>query len=335
MKVLLTGAFGNVGKSTLDELLRQGHEVRCFDVRSKKNERAAAKYRGRIELSWGDVRRCEDVADAMQDREAVIHLAFMIPSTMSHSGKSCEDHPELAEAINVGGTRNVIAAAKSLARTPRLVFASSISVFGLTQDQPPPRTAADPVGAVDHYSRHKLACEKMVVESGLDWVILRFSAVLAVSVGMNPDMFDTALSNRIEFVHSSDVGLACANAVSSSEAAGKVLLIGGGPSCQMTYRDMIARAVGIFGLDMLPDQAFRPDYRYFDWYDTAESQRILDFQRHSFSDWLDDAKRHFAVTRRLARMFRPITRWYILRQSPYYGKGAALGSALGREIADH
>ena len=174
MKVLLTGAFGNVGKSTLEELLKQGHEVGCFDIRSKKNERAAAKYRDRLEVRWGDIRRFEDVAKAMRDRDAVIHLAFLIPSTMSHTGKSSEDHPDLAEAINVGGTRNIIEAAKSLPHKPRLIFSSSISVYGLTQNQPPPRTASDPVGAIDHYSGHKLACEKMVMESGLEWVISRF-----------------------------------------------------------------------------------------------------------------------------------------------------------------
>ena len=56
MKVLLTGAFGNVGASALDELLRQGHAVRCFDLQTPGNERAARRYRDRIEVVWGDLR---------------------------------------------------------------------------------------------------------------------------------------------------------------------------------------------------------------------------------------------------------------------------------------
>ncbi len=52
MKVLLTGAFGNVGQSALEELLRQGHRVRCFDLRTKANERAAHCYGDRIEVIW-------------------------------------------------------------------------------------------------------------------------------------------------------------------------------------------------------------------------------------------------------------------------------------------
>jgi len=39
MNVLLTGAFGNVGLSTLEELLRQGHQVRCFDLKTRANEK--------------------------------------------------------------------------------------------------------------------------------------------------------------------------------------------------------------------------------------------------------------------------------------------------------
>lgn len=36
MKVLLTGAFGNIGLQTLRELLAHGHTVRCFDVRDSR-----------------------------------------------------------------------------------------------------------------------------------------------------------------------------------------------------------------------------------------------------------------------------------------------------------
>ena len=39
MKVLLTGAFGNVGTSALEELLERGHQVRCFDLKTKVNEK--------------------------------------------------------------------------------------------------------------------------------------------------------------------------------------------------------------------------------------------------------------------------------------------------------
>jgi len=34
MKVLITGAFGNIGTSAIDKLLKQGHKVRGFDLKT-------------------------------------------------------------------------------------------------------------------------------------------------------------------------------------------------------------------------------------------------------------------------------------------------------------
>ena len=53
MKILLTGAFGNVGMSTLYELLRQGHQVRCFVTPHKAHKRTARQFAGKIELIQG------------------------------------------------------------------------------------------------------------------------------------------------------------------------------------------------------------------------------------------------------------------------------------------
>ncbi len=61
MKILLTGAFGNIGMSTLRELLRQGHQVRCFVTPRKAHERTARQFAGKIELIQGDIRRPADL----------------------------------------------------------------------------------------------------------------------------------------------------------------------------------------------------------------------------------------------------------------------------------
>lgn len=50
MKVLLTGAFGNLGTHTLRELLAQGHTVRCFDVATEANRRQARRAKGDFEV---------------------------------------------------------------------------------------------------------------------------------------------------------------------------------------------------------------------------------------------------------------------------------------------
>jgi len=317
MNILLTGAFGNVGTSTLGELLKQGHRVRCFDLKTKMNEKAAQRIGDRAEVVWGDLRNPSDVAAAVQGQEVVAHLAFIIPK-LSATGVESEKRPDWARAINVGGTQNVIEAMKAQPQPPKLVFASSLHVYGYTQDQPPPRTATDPVRPVEHYARHKVECEQMIRTSGLEWAILRFAAAMPISLKLDPGMFDVPLANRIEFVHTRDVGLAVANATSSPGVWGKLLLIGGGTRCQYYYREIVERLLTAAGVGMLPEAAFTTTPFATDWLDTAESQRMLHYQQRDLGDYIQDVVAALGYRRALTRAFRPVARYALVRQSPYF-----------------
>jgi len=335
MKVLLTGAFGNVGMSALTELVKQGHSVRCFDLKTKANQKAAQKFKDQIEVTWGDLRRPEDVAAAVRDRNVVVHLAFIIPK-MSATGIESEAQPDLARAVNVGGTRNLIEAMQAQPIPPRLVFTSSLHVYGRTPNVPPPRTVSDPVQATEHYSQHKIECEQMVRESGLEYVILRLAATLPLSLKLDGSMFDVPVNNRIEFAHTRDVGLAIANAVSSEEVWGKTLLIGGGESCQFYYGDMVRRILDALGVGMLPKEAFGQTPFPTDWLDTTESQRLLHYQQRDLDDYIQNLSARLGYRRHLVRMFLPAIRHSLLRQSPYYRRSKQRAITLarpGRQVA--
>lgn len=311
MKILLTGAFGSLGLRTLDVLLGQGHQVRCFVSRRRVHQRTASRYAGRIELVQGDVRNPTDLDAAVQGQEAIIHLAYILPP-------QSEDQPDLAHAINVDGTRHLLKAARSLAQPPRFLFASSFEVFGHTQDQPP-RRVTDPVQATDHYSAHKIACEEMVKASGLPWSIFRFSDVPPFHLrSLHPIMFRIPLATRFEVIHLDDAALALAKGITCDAIWEKVLLIGGGPRCQFLYRDYLARMLDMMGIDMLPENAFGTTPYPTDWLDTEESQRLLAYQHHSFDDIMKEIQRAVGYKRQLARLIRPVARWWILRMSPFY-----------------
>ena len=307
MKVLLTGAFGNVGTSTLDELLRAGHQVRCFDVPTRANRKKAARYGQQIEVVWGDLREPSDVSCAVVDQDAAIHLAFIIPS-LSVTGRGTEDRPDWARGINVGGTRNLLEALKAQPSPPRIIFSSSLHVYGRTQDCTPPRTPLDTVDPIEHYSLHKIECEGMVKASGLEWLIMRFAAVLPLAIKLDPAMYDVPLYNRMEYVHTRDVGLALANAVVSPDVWGKTLLIGGGPSCQYYYREIVEAVLGAAGIGMLPEEAFSTVQFCTDWLDTTESERLLHYQRYTLADYAKELTVLLGERRRLARLFQPIAR---------------------------
>ena len=316
MKVLLTGAFGNVGTSTLKELIHQGYTVRCFDLRTPANVRVARKFKGQVEVMWGDLRRPKDVARAVRDQEVVVHLAFIIPK-LSATGVESEERPDWAREINVGGTRNLLEAMEALPQSPKIIFASSYHVYGQTQDQPPPRTVADPVQPTEHYAQHKIECEGMIQASGLEWAILRLSAALPLAMQLDPGMFDVPLSNRMEFVHTRDVGLAIANAISSQDVWGKVLLIGGGPRCQYTYREIAGQVLDAMGVGMLPQEAFGSTPFATDWVDTTESQRLLNYQRRDLGHYVREMRARLGCRRHLIQLFRPIVRHWLLSKSPY------------------
>jgi hypothetical protein len=135
---------------------------------------------------------------------------------------------------------------------------------------------------------------------------------------VDPTGFDIPLNNRFEVVHPKDAGLASAKAVDCDEAVGRVLLIGGGPRCQMTARHFVRSLSAAAGLGSFPDEAYGTVPYCQDWIDTSESQLLLGFQRYTFEDYLEDMKREMGLKLHLLRVFRPVVRWYVLRQSPYY-----------------
>jgi nucleoside-diphosphate-sugar epimerase len=314
VKILLTGAFGNVGTALRREIAGRGHDVRCFDAPTKRN-RGLAKRAG-LDVEWGDIRDGDAVRAAVADRDVVVHLAAIIPPG------SMRD-PDLAHAVNVGGTSNVVAACHA-ADTPehrvRLVFASSLALFGPTQHLDPPRTLADPIVPTDDYTQHKARCEELLQASGLEVAILRFGAVIPIDVlgVLDPLMFEVPLEDRIEFVHPWDVGLALVHAVESDEVWGNTYLIGGGARCQVLQREIIRKPLEAMGIGMLPEEAFGTTHFHADWLDTDESQRVLQYQRYTFDDCVQHMVEYLGWKRPFVRLARPIARRKLLSTSPYY-----------------
>ncbi|MFA5056007.1 MAG: NAD(P)-dependent oxidoreductase [Dehalococcoidia bacterium] len=312
MKVLITGAFGNLGTNATSALLEQGHQLRCFDVNTVANEKKAGRIVDKVEVLWGDIRNSSELVDAVKDTDVVIHLAFVLPPVT-------DEQAELAWDINVGGTQRLIEAMKKVSPNSKIIFSSSFTVFGNTQHLEPPRKVSDPVEATDNYTLHKIECEKLCAGSGLDWCVMRFSLVPPTSAAsITSKMFAFPFETRTEFLDPRDAGTAMANAVSSKDIWGKILLIGGGKECQICYGDFISGQMEIIGLDALPKEAFGKDASYTDWLDTGESQRLLKYQQHTMEDWIKYRIAALGAKRGDIISQRETIRKAILDQSPYY-----------------
>jgi UDP-glucose 4-epimerase len=312
MRVLVTGAFGNIGRPTIDALLSLGHSVRAMAFGAPDSKLLKA-WGSRVEVVRADVTRPETLGPAVRGVDRVLHLAYVIPPR-------CLEAPEESRRVNVDGTRHLIEALKAHAPGARLLFASSLDVFGHNPN-PPPRRVTDPVEATDAYTEHKVRCEEMVRESGLAWSIFRYADVPQLALRSPvPIMFEIPLSQRIESLHPLDAGLAGARGVTGEEAWGKTWLIGGGKSCQLTYGEYLRRLFAAMEMGgPLPEAAFTKKPYSTDWLDTEESERVFHYQRHSFDDIVRDiAALLSGVKRTLARVAQPVVREYMLGLSPYY-----------------
>ncbi|NHJ84678.1 MAG: NAD(P)-dependent oxidoreductase [Asgard group archaeon] len=318
MNILLTGAFGNVGSSTLDILISREDRIRCFDIATKTNIKKARKYRkyqDKVEIFWGDLRNFDEVKQAVSGMDVVIHLGAIIPPLANQ-------RPDLAEPVNVGGTRNIINAIKIQEQQPKLIYSSSVAIFGDVRDKgfdyliasndnfnPSPH---------DEYARQKIRCEKLIQESGITWVIFRFAAIPPIDLKVDPLMYEVPLDTPIEFCHTYDTGLAMANAVHSTEIWGKKFNIGGGSECRIPYSDYVGKLLEAMGIGILPEVAFGDAPFHCGYMNTTESQRLLDYQKHNFDDLVSETKKRLGFVRIFAIIFKPIVRKMLLSKSPHY-----------------
>jgi nucleoside-diphosphate-sugar epimerase len=323
LKVLLTGAMGNIGFCTLEALLAEGHEVVAFDLESRRAHQLASGFDGRVRIVWGDITDPESIRRALEGVDAAIHLAAIIPP-------STDRMPDLARKVNVDGTRNLIAQMESSPTAKRLVFASSVGIFGDIQDRVPPLRVDTQVSPTDEYGRHKALCEAAIQQSRLQWSILRLAAVTPIHLqAQDPSiMFEFSPDARFEFLHPADAGTAFARAVACAESIEKTLYIAGGETCRMTYYDFTNALMSAIGIGPIPEDAFvrRNPARFFgDWVDTQESQRLLQYQTRGLDEQLEDMKKDFGVLVPLIRLVRPLATWFVTRSSAYRKQNRRIG----------
>lgn len=316
MKVLLTGAFGNVGLSTLKELIKRNHEIRVFDIKTKKNKRIAYKYKKDVEIFWGDIRNLKNVERAVSDRNVVVHVAAIIPPL-------ADKKPKFAESVNVGGTANIVKAMENQPKKPKLIFTSSVAVYGDRLENPlitpedPPNPNSD-----DEYAKQKIKCEILIKNSSLDWAIFRLTYIVSLNkLKMDPLMFEMPLDTCIEICDTKDVGLALTNAVESEEIWGEVMHIAGGDRCRISYREYLKEMLDIFGIgfEELPEEAFRRGRGFHCGFMTTDkSQAFLNYQRYTLNDYFNAVNKKVAISRIFTMMFKPIAQKYLLNKSHYY-----------------
>src|SRR6056297_2776073 len=131
MKILVTGAFGNVGEKVLDKLIQNNYDIRIFELKSLKNWIKSFKYKPSCEIMWGNLLNKKSVRKAVEGVDVVIHLAAINPPL-------ADEKPEMAYEVNVNGTKNIIAEIERIEKEnrPKLIYTSSIAIYGDRRKNP-------------------------------------------------------------------------------------------------------------------------------------------------------------------------------------------------------
>src|SRR5512139_3004717 len=160
MHILITGAAGMIGRKLIARLVRDGKlngqtidRLTLIDVVAPEKPDGFA---GAVELSTTDLSAHGAASKAIASKpEVIFHLAGVV------SGEAETDF-EKGYRVNLDGTRTLFEAIRLAAYSPKVVFTSSIAVFGA----PFPRSIPDDfhLTPLTSYGTQKAICELLLAD---------------------------------------------------------------------------------------------------------------------------------------------------------------------------
>jgi UDP-glucose 4-epimerase len=261
MRIVVTGGAGFIGSHLIRRLLADGHELTVVD-----NESNGKRDNVPREISFinGDVTRLAGIEPAFaRGLDAVCHIAGQVSIIRSF------DDPAADLRTNTEGTLNVLQLCLKY-KVPRLVYASSMTIYGDCQTVPTPES--EPCRPDSYYGITKHAAERYVHATAerpdLDFTFsvssLRmfsvfgpgqawdnpYQGVLGIFLGKlqrgEPiTIFGDGEQTR-DFVYIDDIVEGWVRALNTPEAAGGVFNLGSGNS--LSINQLAERAIAAYGL---------------------------------------------------------------------------------------
>jgi UDP-glucose 4-epimerase len=237
MRCLVTGGAGFIGSNLVDALLARGDEVTVVDnLSTGRRANLDPALAAGAELVELDIREGAALSELARERkpERIFHLAAQIDVR-----KSLED-PAFDAAINVGGTANVLEAARASECGRIVSISTGGAIYGEGEGQQLPLPEEAPIAPLSAYGQSKYAAEGYLALYerlyGLSGVSLRLgnvygprqdplgeAGVIAIFCGAlkedrRPTIFGDGTQTR-DYIYVGDV-VAAALAAAESEATG-------------------------------------------------------------------------------------------------------------------
>ena len=277
---MITGGAGSVGRQLAGMFLAEGRPVRIFDLPFM--DFSGLEDEPNVEIVKGDITDKESVYEALRNVGGILHLAALLPP-------ASERDRDKTFAVNVEGTRNIVEALKSHGSKATLVFTSSISTYGDTSKESDPIKITQPQNAIDIYAESKIAGEKVLIGSGVNFVILRIASIAVPAFLEPPEPWPFTSDQRVEMVHRDDVADAIKSSVGTAEAVGNVFNIAGGSTWRLAGKNYVEDFFNFMGAPV-EMAVYREEPGWNDWYDTVESQKILNYQNRSYDFYSGEMK---------------------------------------------
>ena len=217
MRVFLTGGTGFIGGHVARKLRERGDDVRVL-VRSL--DKASALEALRCELVLGDLGDGTAIAAGLEGCDALIHNAAIY-----EVGIPASEHRAMY-AANVIGTERVLRAALE-AKTPKVVYVSTVGAFGNTHGEVVDETYEHPGKEFTSYyeqtkyEAHQIA-KRLIAEQGLPCVIVQPGGVYGPddhsAIGQQINQF---LAGRMPMIAFPELGM---NMVHVEDVATGILL---------------------------------------------------------------------------------------------------------------
>jgi NAD dependent epimerase/dehydratase len=241
-KVLVTGAGGFIGSHLVEELVKQGEEVRAFVRYNSRDERGLLEdlpkeIQNQIEIDSGDLKDPDAVKKVMKGCMKIFHLGALIAIPYSYV------HPFDFIQTNVIGTAHLLNACLENSGVERIIHTSTSEVYGTAQYIP--IDEKHPLQAQSPYAASKIAADKLVesyyLSFGLPIVTIRpfntfgprqsLRAIIPTIISQAVQGKKIRLGNvepRRDFLFVKDTVRGFIELAKCSKAVGKVVNIGTG-----------------------------------------------------------------------------------------------------------
>lgn len=183
MRIVVTGACGLIGSDLIATALARGDTIIAIDNLMYGGHPPLLDLAGhpRLRFIRADVRNDLSLVLREAEPDAIVHLAAIV------GAPACHRDPELAAAVNVNGTGNVVRTAARVCPDAHLVFASTDSTYGKAP-KGKPVTETTPLAPLSEYGRDKDAGERIVRGGCRRWTIARFATAFGLSRRLRLDL---------------------------------------------------------------------------------------------------------------------------------------------------